>query len=154
MFVSNFLKYFKLSPISARYKSKNVAKEYKAVQKAAKAAEEVGLMVLQDRVLTNYYQAKKKAEKEAAKKAEKEEKAKASLFNTARRKKMRQGGETLERVTAQTPLNDPRYMKVDRGEEFDVISRFPDGTVSARRVSTGETGLVMADVFLAPDVLF
>ena len=67
---------------------------------------------------------------------------------------MRQGGEALERVTAQNPLNDPRYMKIDRGEEFDIISRFPDGTVSARRVSTGETGLVMADVFLAPDVLF
>ena len=78
------------------------------------------------------------------------------MFNTARRKKMAEKSEAvaLERVTAQTPLNDSRYMLVDRGEEFDILLRLPDGTANARRVATGDVGLVMQDVFLAPDVLF
>ena len=101
-------------------------------------------------------QAKKKAEKEAAKQAEKDAKAKKSAFDTIRRKKLSQGvdANVLERVTAYMPLNDTRYLIVDRGEEFDILKRLPDGTASVRRVATGETGLVIEGVFMAPDVLF
>ena len=94
------------------------------------------------------------------KKIKKESSGKGTLerikesFNTIRRKKMRQGGAALERLTAVMPFNDPRFMLVDRGEEFDIMRRFPDGTVSARRVDTGETGLLPGDVFIAMDSLF
>ena len=94
------------------------------------------------------------------KKIKKESSGKGTLerikesFNTIRRKKMRQGGTALERLTAVMPFNDPRYMLVDRGEEFDILRRFPDGTVSARRVDTGETGLLPGDIFIAMDSLF
>ena len=127
--------------VQERAEAEARAKEQRAKQKAAEA----------EAARLKEHLAKKQLEKEAEKKS-----LRAKLkqqFSSLRRKKLRDNDIAIERRTAVCPLSDTRYMLCDRGEEFDILREFPDGTVTARRVETGETGLLPLDVFIAMDSL-
>eukprot|EP00042_Codosiga_hollandica_P049593 m.578157 g.578157 ORF g.578157 m.578157 type:complete len:925 (-) comp57917_c0_seq2:1091-3865(-) len=92
-------------------------------------------------------EAKRKEEEKLKKKETKQ----TSTLANVRSKMFKSAQVASERKTTTGPLNDPRFLKCERGEAFDIFQRLPDGTMTVKRVLTGEMGLLPPDVFIAFD---